>query len=210
MRIGIYGAGGFGRELVQPLRLAHPKADLMFIDDAATGSLCGLPICRIADMKPGDRYVLAVADGRLRQTLDKRCLEAGLVAQAVIDPRAIADPSIAGQGAVFCAYSTVTVPLRIGRQFHCNLYSYVAHDCVIGDYVTFGPRVSCNGNVHVENFAYIGTGATIRQGQAGKPRVIGEGAVVGMGAVVTKDVPPYTTVVGNPARELRCERSPTA
>jgi acetyltransferase-like isoleucine patch superfamily enzyme len=32
---------------------------------------------------------------------------------------------------------------------------------------------------------------------------IGEGAVCGMGSVVTKDVPPYTIVAGNPARVIR-------
>lgn len=45
--------------------------------------------------------------------------------------------------------------------------------------------------------AWIGLGATIHQGV-----VIGKNAVVGMGAVVTRDVPPNTTVVGNPARPL--------
>ena len=36
------------------------------------------------------------------------------------------------------------------------------------------------------------------------PRIkIGEGAIVGAGAVVIDDVPPYTMVVGNPAKILR-------
>jgi acetyltransferase-like isoleucine patch superfamily enzyme len=73
---------------------------------------------------------------------------------------------------------------------------------VIGDYVTFAPRVHCNGNVHIEDHAYIGTGAILRQGTPDKPLIIGRGAVVGMGAVVTKDVAPNTVVVGNPAKIL--------
>jgi UDP-2-acetamido-3-amino-2,3-dideoxy-glucuronate N-acetyltransferase len=49
----------------------------------------------------------------------------------------------------------------------------------------------------VERRASLGSGAVILGGVT-----IGEGALVGAGAVVTKDVAPGTTVVGNPARPL--------
>ncbi len=73
---------------------------------------------------------------------------------------------------------------------------------MVGDFVTFAPGVHCNGNVVIEDHAYIGTGAILKQGQPGKPLVIGRGAVVGMGAVVTKSVAAGATVVGNPARAM--------
>ncbi len=107
-----------------------------------------------------------------------------------------------GEGAILCPYTTLTANAKIGKYFHANIYSYVAHDCIIGDYVTFAPDVHCNGNVIIEDHAYIGTGAIIKQGLPDKPLVIGKGAIVGMGAVVTKSVPAYQTVVGNPARPL--------
>jgi acetyltransferase-like isoleucine patch superfamily enzyme len=46
----------------------------------------------------------------------------------------------------------------------------------------------------IGNDCYIGHGALIGQGVT-----VGDGAVVGAHAVVTKDVPPYAVVVGNPA-----------
>lgn len=50
----------------------------------------------------------------------------------------------------------------------------------------------------VEEGASIGSNATILCGVR-----IGRNAIVGAGAVVTKDVPPYTVVAGNPARIIR-------
>jgi sugar O-acyltransferase (sialic acid O-acetyltransferase NeuD family) len=113
------------------------------------------------------------------------------------------DDVTVGEGSILCPFVTLTSNIRIGRHFQANLYSYVEHDCVIGDFVTFAPGVKCNGNVVIEDHAYIGAGAILRQGVPGRPLVIGRGATVGMGAVVTRDVPPATTVVGNPARPMQ-------
>lgn len=52
--------------------------------------------------------------------------------------------------------------------------------------------------VHVKRGASIGANATCIA-----PLVIGEWALVGSGAVVTKDVPNFALVVGNPARRIR-------
>jgi phosphonate metabolism protein (transferase hexapeptide repeat family) len=52
--------------------------------------------------------------------------------------------------------------------------------------------------VTIGHDVWIGHGAIVLPG-----RVIGTGAVVGAGSVVTKDVPDYAIVVGNPARRIR-------
>jgi acetyltransferase-like isoleucine patch superfamily enzyme len=97
----------------------------------------------------------------------------------------------------------VTSNVRIGRFFQCNLNSYVAHDCVVGDFVTFAPNVHCNGRITIEDEVYVGTGAMIREGTDHDRIVIGRGAVIGMGAVVLRSVAPNAVVAGNPARVIR-------
>jgi acetyltransferase-like isoleucine patch superfamily enzyme len=58
-------------------------------------------------------------------------------------------------------------------------------------------HVECK-SVNIQSKAWIGFNAIILKGIT-----IGEGAIVGAGSVVTKDVPPYTIVAGNPARIIR-------
>ena len=148
-----------------------------------------------------DDLVIAIGDPALRRDVAARIKGR---AGALIAPTSLVGPDVNYlEGIVLCDFTTITASVRIGRHFQCNLYSYVAHDCVIGDFVTFAPRVSCNGNVHIGDGAYIGTGAVLKQGCTGKPLKIGRNAVVGMGAVVTNDVPDGEVVVGNPARAVR-------
>jgi len=106
-----------------------------------------------------------------------------------------------GEGSVLCSASKTGGFCRIGRHFQANVYSYVSHDCRIGDFVTFAPQVACNGNVTIGDGTYVGTGAMLKQGIT-----IGRDAVIGMGAVVLRDVPDGATMVGNPARPI--ERQP--
>ena len=206
--IGVYGASGFGREVAPVVRLANAGATFAFIDDHPPTELVnGLPIWTLEQFmdEPASRrsVVLAIGDGRIRARLDERCSALGIEPLSIEHPSVVKlDDVVIDEGAVLCSFVTITSNVRIGRCFHANIYSYVAHDCRIGDFVTFAPGVHCNGNVHVHDHAYIGTGATIRQGTPERPLVIGQGAIVGMGAVVTKDVPAGVTVVGNPARPL--------
>ncbi|MGC8751800.1 DapH/DapD/GlmU-related protein, partial [Hydrotalea sp.] len=52
--------------------------------------------------------------------------------------------------------------------------------------------------IKIADKAWIGFNVIILKGVT-----IGEGAIVGAGSVVTKDVPPYAVVAGNPAKIIK-------
>ncbi len=121
--------------------------------------------------------------------------------------------------------------LYIEPPFHCDYGSniYCGHDvyfnvnCVvldaarvtIGSHVLFGPGVQLYAAthplgadvrrtlelarpIHIGDDCWLGGGTIVCPGVT-----IGDGCVIGAGAVVTKDIPPYSLAVGNPARVVR-------
>ncbi len=208
---GIYGASGFGKEI---LSLAKEQfgceSKIVFVDDGdVPNKLLGCDILnfeQFINLEGKKKVTIAIANSKIRENLTLKCLENCV---EVFDVKAsnvivLEDVKMA-KGSILCPFVTLTSDITIGKSFQANIYSYVAHDCVIGDYVTFAPAVKCNGNVHIGDHVYIGTGAIIHQGKPNKPLKIGKGAVIAAGAVVTKSVPDGMTVFGNPAIEFTKE-----
>ena len=219
--LGVFGYGGFGSEVFATLKngdFRSKELDLSSIDSSRIRQIS----------KPGEKYIgedqiseldfldsklkkffiIAISDRVTRRKLAKLATMHGSVPASLFDKNSrISKDSQIGAGAILSSFSLVSPNVEIGEFFHLNIYSYVAHDVTIGNYVTFAPKVSCNGNIHIHDNVYIGSGAILINGQSGKPLVVGEGATIGMGAVVIKDVEPYSTVVGNPAREINRSRN---
>jgi UDP-2-acetamido-3-amino-2,3-dideoxy-glucuronate N-acetyltransferase len=145
----------------------------------------------------------------------------------MIHDAAICESKNIGKGTNVWAFAHVLPGAIVGED--CNIcdHVFIENDVVVGNRVTIksgvqlwnairvadevfiGPNVSFANDKYVRSKQYlenhpvtrleqgcsIGAGATILPGIT-----IGQGAMVGAGAVVTRNVPPYAVVVGNPAR----------
>ena len=200
MDLAIYGAGGFALQMLDTVeRLQADGWNVCFVSDGGTGDLCGVPVVSAGVVPENAAYCIAIANCETRAKVASRLKRFGTLraASAIISRHAAI-----GEGAVIAHNVVIEARAKIGRHFHANVGSFVAHECVIGDFVTLCPKAVCNGNVHIGSGSFVGAGAVIKNGSPSKPLIIGAGAVIGCGAVVTRNVPAGATMVGNPARPL--------
>ena len=136
---------------------------------------------------------------------------------SIVEPIAFGDESRIGP------FVEIQAGVRIGARCKVQSHTFICTGVEIGDDVFVGhgvvfindklPRsANTEGELqgagdwtllptYVEDGASIGSGAVVLGGIR-----IGAGAMIGAGAVVTRDVEPSETVVGNPARVLAATR----
>jgi len=120
----------------------------------------------------------------------------------------ILDNAVIGESCNICAHSLIENDVIIGNNVTIKSGVFIWDGVTIEDNVQLGPNVTFTNDKYprakksfelkriiIKENASIGAGAVLLGGI-----VIGESAMVGAGSVVTKDIPPYTLWVGNPAK----------
>jgi sugar O-acyltransferase (sialic acid O-acetyltransferase NeuD family) len=203
--IGIYGAGGFAREVAWLLEDCPQYHHIAYVDDNPNrpAEVAGVPVMSFEcfALEHADAAItIAIAKPEIRERLAQKCARAGFRFATLEHPKTKRSRRVRlDEGSIICAGNIITVDVEIGRHTHVNLDCTIGHDVRIGDFVTLAPGVHVSGNVHIGRGVTIGTGAVIINGAPGRPIVIGDNAVIAAGACVTKDVEPGCLYAGVPA-----------
>jgi acetyltransferase-like isoleucine patch superfamily enzyme len=142
-------------------------------------------------------------------------------------PQAIVETGSIGEGSRIWAFSHVMRDVTIGRDCTISNHCWIESGVVIGDNVTVKTHVAIPEGVTIEDDVFIGPNATfmndmkprshnarwvLRRTRISRGATVGSAATVvcgvtlgpwcfvGAGSVVTRDVPAYALVKGNPGR----------
>ncbi|UCB60049.1 MAG: N-acetyltransferase [Candidatus Bathyarchaeota archaeon] len=137
----------------------------------------------------------------------------------IADGASVRENCTVGDHTVIGRHVCIENNTRIGSHVLIETQTHVTGNMIIEDYVFLGGNVTTTNDRLMghpikfrtrlrEKIKLVGPiikrGARIGSASCILPGVtVGEEAVVGAGAVVTKDVPPFTVVVGVPAREVK-------
>lgn len=194
--MNLYGASGHCKVVIDAIQSQEKEIiiESVFDDNSRLNF-----INQITVNKPNSKsfiekidLIISIGNNKVRKKISESILANY---QIIIHSKAIVSKSVEiKEGTVVFAGAIINSDAKIGRHCIINSGAIVEHDCVINDFSHISPNATLGGNVTVGEGTHIGIGASIIQGIK-----IGKWSIVGAGAVVIKDIPDYSTAVGNPA-----------
>ncbi len=186
--------------MIDPHAIVSPKAKLA--PDVTVG-----PFTVIGpDVEIGPGTVIgphAVVNGPTRIGAENRIFQFASIGDSPQDKKYKGEPTRLeiGDRNVFrenCTINRGTIHdkgvTRIGNDNLFMAYTHVGHDCEVGNNTVFANCAALGGHVEIGDWVSLGGLSAVHQFSK-----VGAHAFLAGGSIVTRDVPPYTMVAGNPA-----------
>lgn len=210
-QIIIVGAGGFGREVLQTILDCNENLKqyevLGFLDSKKSLKnkiIDGYPVLGgdewfKKNKKNKIKYVIAIADNKIREKIIKELKIFNINFATIIHPSVILPKSTKiGKGTIIQAGVIITINVKIKNHVQINMSNTIAHNSIIEDYVTISPGSHIAGDNIIKKNTFIGSGVITKENI-----IIGEHAIVGAGTVLLENVPKKSMYIGIPGKLKR-------
>ena len=209
MRVLIIGAGGHGQVLADILiRMQKQDCQLQpvgYLDDNPEllgQHFLGLPVLGSIDQLPRvshEAVIIGIGNNQRRaHFFDLMRTQNENIMNAIHPSAVIASDVRLGKGVAICAGVVVNTVAILGDNTILNTSCSVDHHNHISSHAHIAPGVHLGGNVSIGTGAFVGIASAIIPGCR-----VGDWAVVGAGSSVVRDIPPFTTAVGVPAKVIK-------
>jgi|LSQX01.3.fsa_nt_gb acetyltransferase EpsM len=121
-----------------------------------------------------------------------------LLATAIHPTAYLMEGSHIGNGSLLAPHAMTSYGVRIGKNSYISGSSFLAHNCVVGDYCTVSAGAIVGSRANICEGAHIGLNACIREDVT-----VGKYSIIGMGGVVIRNTEPYSIYAGNPAKLIK-------
>jgi sugar O-acyltransferase (sialic acid O-acetyltransferase NeuD family) len=209
MVLGIYGAGGLGREVFELASVINNNnkqwSEIVFIDDAdAISNPRNIRVLKfsniINEFSVSDIQIcIAIGEPATRKILYDKIIANGLELTTLVHPDVvIPDSTIIGRGTVICKFLSITCDITIGKNVYIHPNVCIGHDSIIGEHTVVSSYVDVAGDCKIGSNTFLAINVCMRQGIS-----IGDDTIIGMGSVVHRDIPNDVIAMGNPARPMK-------
>lgn len=208
MVLGIYGAGGLGREVLELAKCINCtdkkwEKFVFIVDGAASNVVNGINVYSyeqaIEEFGASLEIILGIGEPSTRERLLKKITNDRISLATLIHPNVyIPDSTTVGKGVVIQVGCFISCNVFISDNVFIQPHATIGHDDRINEGAIVSSFCGLSGNVSVGKHSYIGVGTVVREGVA-----IGDYSIIGMASAVYKDIPDEMIAMGNPARPMK-------
>lgn len=203
--IYIIGAGGHGQVVADAIMGLGSTPKGFLDDDLNLKEVSGIPVIgpiKLAKELEG-KFIVAIGDNRTRKKIVEMLDLPDEKYFTVIHSSAIIGRDVKiGAGTMIIGGVVINTKTKVGKHVIVNTSSSLDHHNMVENFVHIAPGTHTGGEVRIEEGSFLGIGTSVL------PRInIGKWAKIGAGAVVIRDIPPYSTSVGIPAKIIRREEN---
>ena len=210
MVLGVFGAGGFGREVLETVKQIQLKEDrwekVIFIDDVTTEErVNGVEVVKYRQFKENygvdsARIFIAIGEPSSRYKLWQLLKADGYTLETIIHPNVwIPDTTKIGEGSYIGGNAFVSCNVTIGDNSLFMPCASIGHDSVVGNHCVCSDMSNIAGNCLISDYCFLGLNSVIKE-----KVFIARWTIVSLGSAVLRDIEEEEYIVcGVPARKMQ-------